>query len=334
MAGGLPAKDRTVAAGGWEGRSGGFGPRRSGSWTGVLAGVAALAVGAGLLRAGPIPVPNGSFESPATAFADPRLDSWQKSPKPVWYDESGGHLWDQLTGVFQNTAPTNAAYIDDMDKAQAAFLFALPQVALFQDYDSLDGTNSAPTHAFNARFEVGKAYTLTVGVIGGGGNMLEGVSLELSVYYRDSASNQVTVAATSITHRLEVFSNLTHFVDFSVEVPAVKAGDAWAGRHIGVQLLSTVSPDLAGGYWDVDNARLSEVSPPVLLGAARTHEGFAITLQSEPGLRFEILAAGDLALPPANWSRVGVVTNLTGAVPFFEPATNVNLRYYRARQLP
>jgi hypothetical protein len=52
------------------------------------------------LRAGPIEIPNGSFESPETPFAEPGLDSWEKTPKPFWYDEGGGGLWIQLTGVF------------------------------------------------------------------------------------------------------------------------------------------------------------------------------------------------------------------------------------------
>ena len=34
-------------------------------------------------------VPNASFESPLTPFVDTRIDSWQKTPKPFWYDESG-----------------------------------------------------------------------------------------------------------------------------------------------------------------------------------------------------------------------------------------------------
>ena len=99
-------------------------------------------------------------------------------------------------------------------------------------------------------------------------------------------------------------------------------------------MLSTVSPELAGGYWDVDNVRLSETDVPARLDGTRTHGGFEITLRSEPGLRFEILAAGDLTLPLAGWSRVGTVTNITGAIPFLDPATNVDLRFYRARQLP
>ena len=64
--------------------------------------------------------------------------------------------------------------------------------------------------------------------------MLPGATLEVSLYYRDVASNKVTVTATSITNTPGVFSNNTHLIDFQVQVPVVKVGDAWAGQHIEV----------------------------------------------------------------------------------------------------
>ena len=294
--------------------------------TGVLAWV-------DLLRAGSVYVPNGSFESPETVFADPRNDFWQESAKPVWYDESANGPWDYLTGVFLNTPTNDSAHIDNCDGKQAAFLFALPGVALFQDYNSTYGTNAASTHDFNVKFEVGKSYHLTVGVIGGGGGMSNGVTLELSLYYRDGASDLVKVGSTSITNTPATFSNSTHFVDFAVDVPTVKAGDAWADQNLGVQLLSTVGFDRLGGYWDVDNARLTAIREPLLQPFIRTNGQFQFTLQSEPGLRFEILATTNLALAPANWSSLATLTNVSGALPFTDPA-NFSQRFYKARQLP
>src|SRR6184192_3573554 len=73
-----------------------------------------------LLRAETITVPNGSFESPATVYVDPHIDSWQKAAKPDGYDESGPFLWDQLTGVFKNTPTNSADHIDNCDGNQAA----------------------------------------------------------------------------------------------------------------------------------------------------------------------------------------------------------------------
>ena len=292
----------------------------------VVVSIVALAAWAAPLRAGTIAIPNASFESPATDFANPVIDFWQQIPPPDFLNQNF------QSGVFSNVPPP----IDNCDGGQCAFLLvASNQVAILQDYDSTDWANPTPTHAFNATFDVGKSYTLTVGVIGGTNlsiPMQEGTRLELSLYYRDNASNMVTVAATSITNSETLFPNGIHFIDFQVRVPTVKASDAWAGRHIGVQLLSSIlDTNLAGGYWDLDNVRL--VAGPVLLAPARTNNQFTFTLQSEPGLRFEILATTNLALPISGWTNLGTLTNVTGDVPFLDSATNLNPRFYRARQL-
>ena len=260
--------------------------------------LAILAMGPGMLRAGSIAVPNGSFESPETGFADPRVDSWQKTPKPVWYDESGGNLWDQLTGVFRNTAAGSADYIDNCDGNQALFLFALPQVGFFQDFDSVDGTNSIPSHAFDVRFKAGSSYRLTVGAMGGGGGMLSGASMEASLYYRDASSNRVTVAATSITNTVEAFPDRTHFVDFYVDVPVVKESDAWAGRNMGVMLVSTVAPNLIGGYWDLDNIRLSSTEIALTVACERSGADLKISWPSISGQQYQVQASGNLASWP------------------------------------
>ena len=84
----------------------------------------------------------------------------------------------------------------------------------------------------------------------------------------------------------------------------------------------------------MDNARLTETVLPVLADARMTNSQFGFTLQSEPGLRFEILATTNLALPISNWTSLGTLTNVTGAAPFLDPATNLNHRFYQARQLP
>ena len=113
------------------------GKRRN--WLMVTSCMLALVAWAASLPAATINLPNGSFESPATDFADPTMDNWQKTPKPVWYDESGGFLWVQLAGLFLNTPPESAPHIDNCDGEQAAYLFAVPQVGLFQDYLSTNG---------------------------------------------------------------------------------------------------------------------------------------------------------------------------------------------------
>jgi hypothetical protein len=293
------------------------------------------------LHAATLPLPNASFESPVVPpvypYAGPDMDYWQKSPQPGWYEPTNNFdtPWEDLMGTFYN-APFPGTFIDNCEGTQAAFLFASPDVALFQDYDSIYGTNTTPSHAFNAKFNVNRAYNLTVGVIGGVYGyppLYEGATLQLSLYYRDASSNMVTVAATTITNSALLFPTNTHLVDFSVYVPGVRTTDPWAGRNIGVQIASTVSTNLVGGYWDVDNVRLIETLLPVLSDPSMTNSQSGFTLQSQPGLIFEILAATNLSLPISNWTSLGNLTNSTGVAPFLDPATNLGHRFYRARQL-
>ena len=207
----------------------------------------ALFNAASSLLAGNIYIPNGSFEGPSTAFVDTRLDSWQKSPTPYWFDESANGPWDQLTGVFLNTPAdsTNNDHIVNCDQSQGAYLFAMPGVAIFQDLAA-------------AQFQAGRNYNLTVGVLGNGGGMKNGVTLEIGFYYLDASSNAVKIAATTVTNTSALFPDRNHLIDFTVALPSVAPTDPWAGKNIGVQIVSTVDFALVGGYWDIDNVRVTE----------------------------------------------------------------------------
>lgn len=296
----------------------------------VLAVGVCLLVSAAILPAATVPVPNASFEGPLTLFADQRIDSWEDNPKPPWYDELTNGPWDQLTGVFKNTDPGTFNHIHNIDGAQAAFLFNLPQVGIFQDYNSTDWAHPLPSHEFNAIYQVGKAYQLTVGLIGGGGNMTNGSSLGISLYYRDASSNMVTVAFTNVVHSLALFPDTTNFVDIPLSLPVVNPTDPWAGQNIGIAIFTTIGFELAGGYWDLDNVRLLEFERPRLL-IRRPND---IVVQSDPGLKFDILATSNLTVPRANWTVIGTVTNTTGTVTFVDPDPGKNQRFYIARQVP
>jgi hypothetical protein len=280
------------------------------------------------VRAGEIAIPNGSFEAPSTNYVSVLIDDWVKPPKPDWYQEGGGFLWSQLTGLFRNPIPANPSYIDNMDGDQALWLFAVPEVGLFQEL----GDSANPSQA-DALFEVGQSYQMTVGVIGGGGGMLEGVTLELALYYRDAESNQVAVASTAITNAASLFTNLTHFVDFQVAVPTVAAGDAWANRPIGLRFLSTIDISLQGGYWDLDHVRLVASGQPMLADVGLSNGDVRFTLESEAGLQFDLLASADPGLPIEEWERVATLTNVAGRATYSESATNFAGRFYRARLL-
>jgi len=286
------------------------------------------------LPAGPINVPNGSFESPATPFVSLNFDSWQRTPQPGWWDENASGPWANLTGIFKNTAPGSADHIVNCHSNQAAWLFANPEAGLFQDYDSVDWNDLEPSHAFDAKFEAGRLYRLTFGVIGGGYNMLPGTPLEASLYYRDAASNKVMVAATTIVYSTARFTSRTQLVYFEVTTPVVRAGDAWAGQNVGIQFLSTVSGELAGGFWDVDDVRLASTMAPAISSPAMVSGQFQFVLHSEPGAVLEILAHMNPSLPIAEWTSLGKLTNSTGTIPFVDTSPNIGQRCYQVRQLP
>jgi hypothetical protein len=280
------------------------------------------------LHAGPVAVPNASFEAPLapreSPYAFPDMAEWQITPQPIGYDPSTNGPWEFHFGTFYNV-PFPGYYIDNLDGEQAAFLFAVPEAGLFQDY------NSTPSHAFNATFEVGNAYDLTVGVNGGeGGGLMPGATLRLGLYYRDAASNIVMVATTSVTHSTETFPNHTHLVDFQVHVPTIQTSDPWAGKNVGIQILSTVSFGLQGGTWGLDNVRLVKTPAPTLFNAAFTTNGFTFTVNSEPGQAVEMFTATNLLTVASNWISLGTFTNATGVTNFSHGSTNCTQRFYRA----
>ena len=282
-----------------------------------------------------IAVPNFSFESPATPFAGPDIDSWQTAAQPATFDTNVFGAWANLTGLFANAPATNADHIDNADGGQLAYLFAYPQAAIFQDYNSTDWSNTVPTHAFNVKFTPGKSYQLTVGLTSSSEEPLTpGSTLQLSLYYRDASSNMVTVVAANVSYDTNVFANITHLIDFQATVPEVKAGDPWAGQNIGIQFMSTVAPNLIGGVWDLDNVRLSETVATALNNPGRTKGQFGFTLQSEPGLPFQILAATSVAQTATSWTSIATFTNVTGTFSFLDTTTNLGQHFYRARQLP
>jgi hypothetical protein len=237
-----------------------------------VAAIAAVALTAALpLQAQPISVPNFSFESPTAPNTYPYVSttvaSWQKNAEPAFYGPAfggSGITWNQTAGVFLDVNP-----YANHDGSQVGYILSVPQVALFQDY------TTSPTHDFNATFDVGKSYNMTVGVFAKSG-MAPGATLDLSLYYLDGANNKVTVDSTTITYSSAAFPTTTplNLIDYSVNVPTVQAGDAWASQHIGIEIESTISIDQTTFVnWDFDNVRLTAAPEPASLGLAAL--GFA-----------------------------------------------------------
>lgn len=199
-----------------------------------------------------VDIPNGSFESPVIRvppYATATVQQWLKAPPPDWWTELGYTLQDWLNtaGVFYNVPVST--FIDNIDGFQAAFIFATPGVELYQD--------------LAATYEVSQAYQLTVGFQGGGMGMPLGTPMEIRLYYRDDDGNRVTIGTTvALNLTDESKPHAKHLDDWELRIPPVLADDPWAGRDIGVQIISTVSFEAAGGYWRVDNVRLTSDSVP------------------------------------------------------------------------
>jgi hypothetical protein len=192
-----------------------------------------------------INIPNGSFESPylevVAPYATSDISDWQKAPAPEGYPAD---QWANAAGIFVNVP---WAPVDNIDGRQLGFMFSNPGYELYQDLD--------------ATFSVDRSYRLTVGIVGGGYGMQLGCPMEIRLYYRDGDGTRVTIAAEQVANT-NTTGSLTHLTDYALDLPVVAAGDAWAGKNIGVQLIQTATPEMAGGYWDFDNVRLTATAAP------------------------------------------------------------------------
>jgi len=192
------------------------------------------------VRSAPIPIENASFEAPAidpNGFpAVPFVDNWTEIDIDT--------LSSSNTGVFGNTPAGNPDHIVNADGNQLAFLGSQTGNALEQDLTDT--------------YKSGCDYRLTVAVGVSSQfppSSIEPVdAIEMALFYRDG--NDVvdivsrTVEATGLSS--------TQLLDFSLHLPTVQSGDAWAGKAIGVALRAAGMP---GGFWDLDNVRLIESLP-------------------------------------------------------------------------
>jgi hypothetical protein len=212
-----------------------------------------------------ITVPNYSFDSPTVAdappYAAPDIDSWQKSPVPAWWTGSGASAlqWAQCSGEFVNVPFAPVAGADGSYPAQLGFMFAVPGYELYQ---TLSNT-----------YQVGKSYQLTVGIQGGGYYMPAGTPMAIELTYQDGSGNRIPVGSLPVTNN-NSSGSISQLTDYTLNIPAVAAGDAWAGQPIGIDLVQTIDPGTyfsiaetggSAGYWDISNVRLSATPEPSTL---------------------------------------------------------------------
>ncbi|MHC4356082.1 MAG: hypothetical protein ACYS0H_25550 [Planctomycetota bacterium] len=224
------------------------------AWAGMPIGVALRAAGMPggfwdidnirLLESVPkaVPIDNASFEAPVVDpngfSAVPFIDEWTEIDVDI---ETGTN-----TGVFANLAPGSPGRLINADGDQLAFLGSQTGNALEQDL--------AATYKIGCKYRLSAAVGVSILFPP---SMTEPVDrLELVLYYRDG-TGVVDIAAQDVE---ATGLSSTELADFSLRLPPVQPGDAWAGTAIGVALRSAGMP---GGFWDVDNIRLveSQVGP-------------------------------------------------------------------------
>jgi len=188
-----------------------------------------------------LPVANASFELPVVDPegypASPIIDMWTELDIDTFASAN--------TGVFINTPAGSEDHMNNAHGSQLVFLGSQQGNGLEQDL-------SVP-------YNVGSTYRLTVGVgtsMRFPPSMIEPVdTLQLAFYYLDGNEPvdivEEIIPATGLSSR-----NLR---DFSVYLPPVQADDPWVNKTIGIAMRSAGE---AGGYWDLDNVRVGQSSPP------------------------------------------------------------------------
>ncbi|MBN1806026.1 MAG: hypothetical protein JW837_12315 [Sedimentisphaerales bacterium] len=242
------------------------------------------------VRSASIPIENASFEGP---FVDPNgfpavpiVDGWTEIDiDPVASSN---------TGVFANTPKGNDDHVVNAEGNQLAFLGSETGNGLEQD--------------LNATYKAGCDYRLTVGVSVSmrfpPSSIEPADALELVLFYRDS--NDVVDIASKKIEAIGLSSS--KLMDFSLELPIVKSGDAWAGKTIGIALRAAGMP---GGFWDMDNVRLVESQPVSIKIENASFEAPFVDPNAFPALPF-IEAWTETDNDPLGSTNTGVFANTPG----------------------
>jgi len=225
-------------------------------WSFILAAVWIAASG----QAGQLPIANYSFEIPAI---DPNTNPFMAVPvAPLWIElNDPNDPYSYNTGIFRNTQPNspNGDHIVNPDGKQLAFLASLAGNAFLQEL--ADNT-----------YQAGKNYRLSADVCV---SLYRPVwPLIIALYYVDGGQ-RIDIAMTSISPAPLTSNSLNRFF---VNLPTVQAGDPWQGKPIGIAIRAAGTGPTSGGFWDIDNVRLTEypLLPELAGGAPVNLQDFAV----------------------------------------------------------
>jgi uncharacterized protein YlxP (DUF503 family) len=222
-------------------------------WAGKAIGVAIRAAGSAggfwtldhvrLVESLPasIPIANASFESPV-------VDPNGFGALPIaegWTEIDIDSLGSTNTGVFANTALDSPDHVNNADGNQMAFIGSEQGNVLQQDL--------AATYKAGCEYQLSAAVGISMRFPPS--NEEPADSIELVLYYIDETDSVVDVARETVE---ATGLSTTDLLDFSVSLPKVDFADEWAGKAIGIAIRAT---GLAGGFWTLDNVRLTELMP-------------------------------------------------------------------------
>jgi hypothetical protein len=241
----------------------------------------------------PIPIENASFEAPLVdpnGFpAVPFVDKWTEIDLDT--------LSSSNTGVFANTPAGSHDHVINANGSQLAFLGSESGNALEQD--------------LNTNYKAGRDYRLTVGVSISAlfpPSSIEPVdSFELVFFYRDG--NDVVDIASKTVEATGLSS--TQLKDFSLYLPTVQSGDAYAGKAVSVALRAAGMP---GGFWDLDNVRLIESLPVSIPIENASFEAPIVDPNGFPAIPF-VHRWTQIDLDTFSSSNTGVFANTTADSP-------------------
>lgn len=193
-------------------------------------------------KADSIPIPNHSFETPVI---DPNTNPFLAVPFTASWTEDDNDPCSLNTGTFFNTPPGSDNHLFNVDGNQLAFLGSMDGNALWQ--------------CLPATYQQDKNYRLTVGVcISAAFPPPEGTPLILALHYLSDpnlALNYLSDPNIAYVNVPAPPPSSRTIEDFSVNLPAVLPSDPWADKNIGIAIRATGA---AGGFWDLDNVRLTE----------------------------------------------------------------------------
>ena len=169
----------------------------------------------------PIPIPNGSFETPYVANAPPYasagLSSWQKSPAPAWWIASGytSAQWNNSVGTFVNVSYD---WIHKSIGAPGGFHVFYSRPGNLPTTDQhLPGRHIVPTHRGYRRWRLWHG---------------AGCPMAIGLYYLDGGGNQVMVGTTTVLNdNTSPTGDIRHLPDRQLTIPPVAASNPWAGKR-------------------------------------------------------------------------------------------------------